>query len=719
MGKISRYRRWKRVARVEKFEHRLPFTTGLGAFAHFPDQSIDSQQAAEVSVHLNSAEFTMPRGNVLLGLAVHASSNNVDPNAAVMIPQGTATARPQYRRANSLGTNDSLILTRVSEGDFAVRWRGERGVGGFTHLEVFLAGDANGDFRVDRQDLTLIQDGFGARPGQTRYSLDADVNRDGRISHFDWSLARDNLGAATSVRSLVLTAGLSPDTDPDGNGVVQLSDVTMVGQTMPGSAVQFAVESATGEKSPQPETNGQDIVADSHGRFQFSANVLPGMNQVRVEATDRFGQRVAIHRSANFGDVILDWNASMLNVIRDWTTLSNDPYSNRVVPERPQVAARNLAMMHAAMYDAVNAVAQTHQAFRTDLVALPGTSPVAAAAAAAHRVASSLYRELDELAVWDASLAEALATVPDGEEETLGLELGRKVGDAMIAWRSTDGSRASVPYKPGNQPGDWNRTFPDFLPPLLPQWPKVTPFAMSSPDQFRAPPPPELDSPEYAEAVDEVMQLGGFGSTLRTAEETEIALFWADGGGTYTPPGHWNDIASGVALSHGNTLVDNSRLFALLNVALADAGISSWDSKYFYNFWRPIDAIRRADIDGNDLTSRDATWTPLLKTPPFPSHTSGHSTFSQAGATVLTGFFGENVSFSSQADAHTSFSQRPLAASQITTRHFSSFNEAAEEAGRSRIFGGIHFQFENIAGREAGRAVGRWVIDNLLRPRDE
>jgi hypothetical protein len=406
----------------------------------------------------------------------------------------------------------------------------------------------------------------------------------------------------------------------------------------------------------------------------------------------------------------------MLGIIRDWTTLSNDPYSNRVVTERPPVAARNLAMVHASMYDAVNAIERSHQPYHVEMVAPAGASPVAAAAAAAQRVASNLYREPDELAVFDAALAEALAMVPDGPGETLGVELGRAVADELLAWRSSDGAAARVLYTPGTDPGDWNRTFPDFLPPLLPQWPHVTPFAMTSPSQFRPAAPPDLTSAQYAAAVTDVKELGRLDSATRTPEQTEIALFWADGGGTFTPPGHWNQIAADVALARGNTLAENARLFALLNIAMADAGISAWDTKYAYDLWRPIDAIRRADSDGNDATVPDRTWTPLLKTPPFPTYTSGHSTFSGAADTVLSFIFGPNTSFTSTSDGHDSFSQRPLAESQIITRSFTSFAAAADEAGRSRILGGIHFDFDNTAGLAAGRALGQFVVHELLRP---
>jgi hypothetical protein len=606
---------------------------------------------------------------------------------------------------------------------------------------------------------------MGVTLGAAGYDAMSDVNGDGIVNRADLRIARMNLGAATSIRPPIVTASLSPDSDPDGNGVVLNSTVTVVGQTQPGASVTLRVMDRSsaesrntsdacrelvpsplysGERarvrglrdllgtnpSPQPSPlstgarertfdcsrEGIASVADARGRFQFETELPPGLSMLRVTASDGFGQSVTVERDVRLGDVILDWNASLLNVIRDWTTLSNDPYTNRVVTERPPVAARNLAMVHAAMFDAVNAFEGGYRPYHVGSVAPAGASPVAAAAAAAHRVASNLYREADELAVFDAALAEALATVSDGPAESLGVELGEQVGDAILAWRANDGASAVVPYRPGTDPGDWDRTFPDFLPPLITQWPHVTPFAMTSSDQFRPAAPPTLDSAEYAAAVDEVRQLGEFASTTRTSEQTEIALFWADGGGTFTPPGHWNQIAADVATDRGNTVAENARLFALLNIALADAGISAWDAKYAYNLWRPIDAIRRGDDDGNELTMAEPTWIPLLKTPPFPTYTSGHSTFSGAADAVLSFFFGPDTHFSSTADGHTGFTQRPLAESQVVTRTFTSFAQAADEAGRSRIYGGIHFEFDNAPALAAGRAIGKFVVGMLLGP---
>lgn len=199
--------------------------------------------------------------------------------------------------------------------------------------------------------------------------------------------------------------------------------------------------------------------------------------------------------------------------------------------------------------------------------------------------------------------------------------------------------------------------------------------------------------------------LGAADSAVRLGEETRIAHFWADGPGTVTPPGHWNRIAQTVARPAGLSLPENARLFALLNVTLADAAIVCWDMKYTCNLWRPVTAIREADTDGNDGTTRDPHWRPLLDTPPFPSCTSGHSTFSGAAAQVLALFFGRDemrFADSSHTDGQ--------------TRTYHSFSAAAEEAGRSRVYGGIHFEFDNRAGLQSGRAVARYIFERNFQP---
>ena len=255
---------------------------------------------------------------------------------------------------------------------------------------------------------------------------------------------------------------------------------------------------------------------------------------------------------------------------------------------------------------------------------------------------------------------------------------------------------------PGSGPGTWRPTPPRLDAPLLPQWATVRPFVLASPRQFRPPGPPGLGSRAWADAYDEVKAIGRADGASRTAEQTQIARLWADGMGTYTPPGHWNQIAAQVAQDAGNGLTANARLFAALNLALADAAIACWDAKYAYRFWRPVTAIGAADTDGHPDTEADPSWAPLLTTPNFPEYISGHSTFSGAAEVVLSSFFGPDVAFSTSS-----------AGLPGVTRSYTSFGAAAEEAALSRLYAGIHFRFSNQDGLATGRAVARHVLDAL------
>jgi hypothetical protein len=380
-------------------------------------------------------------------------------------------------------------------------------------------------------------------------------------------------------------------------------------------------------------------------------------------------------------DPVLLWNEATLDAIRAERT-------------PPPVAARNLAMVHVAVYDAFQAAQPTHAPFRFRAAPAPGASAEAAAAVAAHRILSALYPR--RAAACDVALDRSLEAIPDGEGKAAGVALGQAVAEAVLDWRGRDGAGARVIYPTGVTPGLWRPTPPTFREALLPHWRAVAPFALTRPDQFRPPAQPGLDSPEYAADLREVKELGGTWSASRTADQTEIARFWADGEGTVTPPGHWNRIARSAVLARGTTAADNARLFALLNVALADAGVACWDGKFRYHLWRPVTAIR----------ATDPAWESLLETPPFPSYPSGHSTFSGAAAAVLAAFFGTDaVAFDSASDA------LPGA-----VRHFAGFRAAAEEAGRSRIYGGIHYEFDNREGLACGRALGRFVAEHFFRP---
>jgi membrane-associated phospholipid phosphatase len=284
---------------------------------------------------------------------------------------------------------------------------------------------------------------------------------------------------------------------------------------------------------------------------------------------------------------------------------------------------------------------------------------------------------------------------------------GESVADEILFWRASDGSD-EVEAPPDNdlKPGVWRPTPPGLLPYLLPQWGFVTPFAIPSGNFFRPDGPPSVKSLEYAREYNELKLLGEKDESTRSPEQTEIALFWADGAGTVTPPGHWNVIAQNVAIARGNTLQQNARLFALLNVAMADAAIGAWDAKYHYNFWRPVTAIREGGTDGNPATEPDSDWESLIVTPPFPEYISGHSTFSGAAATVLSLFYGTpRIRFTTGSDALPG-----------VVRKFSGFFEAAYEAAVSRMYGGIHFRSANEDGLKTGFAVGGWTFTHIMRP---
>ena len=403
-------------------------------------------------------------------------------------------------------------------------------------------------------------------------------------------------------------------------------------------------------------------------------------------------------RTLMAGDVVLEWNSIALETTR---TLPGP----QIVPPR---LVRMLAMVHGAVFDAVNSVERDFKPYLLKIGTPRWASAEAAAAVAAHDVLVGLVpsRQAD----YDAALTASLADIPDGRAEDAGAAVGRAVAAAMLAERQGDGIDVTVPYTPGTDPDDWQPTPPAFGPALMPQFATMTPFAIDSPDQFRAPAPPSLASDEFERAFEEVKAVGAANSATRTAEQTAIARYWAGPLGTIQPPGQWNRIARTVATAQHNSLAENARLFALLNFGMCDALVASWDTKYTYNFVRPVTAIRNAANDGNPETEADPAWTPLLGTPGHPSYSSAHSTISSAAATVLGDFFcDDSIAFEDTNEI--------VAGGATITRSFDGFREAAEEAGASRVYGGIHWQFDNRAGQEAGWDIGRFVSNRLLRPR--
>lgn len=378
-------------------------------------------------------------------------------------------------------------------------------------------------------------------------------------------------------------------------------------------------------------------------------------------------------------DPVVEWNELALSAIRGART-------------PPPLAARHLAILHAAIFDTVNAIdGQPYTPYLFDRIAVRPMNHEVAVAACGAEVLSALYP--DQEATFARAMGRVLASVAPSEPRRLGRQLGEYVGRYIVRARSDDGHDRRGDYRFTFDPGVWRPTPPNYEPALLPQYGKVRRFALPEKFVLKFPPPPELASEEFRADLAEVRLLGELNSKTRTAAQTLTAHFWNDGPGTCTPPGHWNQIARAATIDQPMEVTQRARLFALLNLSLADAAVVCWDCKYRFRLWRPVTALRRAD----------PAWTSLLVTPAFPSYTSGHSTFSGAAATVLADVLGKDgVEFTVGSDGVPG-----------TDRAYKGFWAAANEAGRSRIYGGIHYECDN----KEGLALGGRVAEEILRTR--
>ncbi|HET6928739.1 MAG TPA: vanadium-dependent haloperoxidase [Candidatus Acidoferrum sp.] len=389
---------------------------------------------------------------------------------------------------------------------------------------------------------------------------------------------------------------------------------------------------------------------------------------------------------------VLQWNRALLVIVR---TPGAQPAT--VHP------TRNFAIMHAAIYDAVNAIDRKHRPYLVRLSGVPrDASQEAAAAAAAHEVLVALYPAFR--AALDAQLQQSLAQIPDSNAKTEGIQIGQSVADRIVAARNNDGSSASpIPYVFGTAPGDYQSTPPNFPPqPQFTHWSRVTPFALENANQFRPGPPPALTSDAYSDAFNQIKSVGIANSTTATSDEALTGRFWNGAIQNY-----WNEIAQTLSLARGLTTAQNARLFALLDLSFADDVIAFYDAKYTYNFWRPVTAIRAADPEINPETIADPNWIPEVgKTAPDPSYPGAHAVISASAAEVLISFFDKD-----RADFNVTSEVLPG-----VERSFTSISAAAEEATLSRIFGGQHFRFDLTTGQRLGRDVADFVVENFLTP---
>jgi hypothetical protein len=391
----------------------------------------------------------------------------------------------------------------------------------------------------------------------------------------------------------------------------------------------------------------------------------------------------------------------------------------------PLHEARMYAMTHIAIHDALNAVDQRSEPYAFSAPReMAGASPEAAVATAAHDVLIPLIGEGDAafddckaaaIAGVDTAYTDALALIEDGNPKKQGVNLGHAAAGAILALRTGDGSDTALfdTTVPADAPPGVYRLTPPFDFQFAPDWGDVTPFALRDGTQFRPDPPYQLTSQAYADDLNEVKSIGSATSTTRTADETEIAQFWYA-----SSPLAWNRIARTVsAMTPGLTMWDNARLFGLLNIAMSDGYVASFDAKRHYYTWRPITAIRVADTDDNPDTDPDLAWTPLLDTPPIPSSDSGHSVEGAAAAEVLQRFFGtDDMTFT--ACSFTLPAGSTCTDPGAVYRTFTSFSQAADENGLSRILAGIHFRKDVDEGVQHGRLIATRAVNHVLEPDD-
>ena len=394
------------------------------------------------------------------------------------------------------------------------------------------------------------------------------------------------------------------------------------------------------------------------------------------------GSLLAACSSVATADVITDWDEKA--VAAGYTAKQGPPPHSRIV-----------AIVHLAMFEAVNSIEGRYRPYRARLPAEPGASREAAAAAAAHYVLTRVYP--DQAKDMDKALQSSLAAVGDEAARAKGVRLGERAGAAMLAERSGDGAGGPDTYRPFTAPGK-------YVPTVLPaasRWGSVRPFALKTGDQFRPGAPYALTSREWASDYNEVKRMGAKAGSARSAEQTDIARFWE-----LTGPATYNPLARQIVAAKRVDLTDCARVFALVSIAAADALIAVFDAKYTYNFWRPVTAIRNGDLHGNDAIERDPAWEPIIPTPMHPEYPCAHCITQSAAAGVLQAFFG---------DAIPTVKLTSTTAPGVT-RTYVKLSDYVNEVIDARVYDGVHYRTSGIIGADMGRKIAQYAVQNHLLP---
>lgn len=392
------------------------------------------------------------------------------------------------------------------------------------------------------------------------------------------------------------------------------------------------------------------------------------------------------------------------DTVTDWNRIAAQEVLTAGAARPGPTAALDMAVVQLAVYDAVQAIVGEYQPYHCVIPGATGSTSSAAAKAARDVLVN---RFPSRAAAIEAIYQQYLLDHPSLDANDPGVAVGTQAAACIIALRATDGSFPNPPPPPfvgSLEIGVWRPTPPAFAPMAAPWLGNVTPFALTSPSQFRAQENPPLNSPEYTRAYDEVKLVGKSDSTTRTAEQTDLANFWNS---NYVVL--WNAVTRNLAEANLDNEGDTARLFALVTMSMADAAITSWDSKITFVSWRPITAIREGDNDGNPRTVGDPTWSPLIASPPYPDHTSGANNLTASATRALALFFGTN-------EMNFSVTTTNPGPTVIDTRDFTKFNDVQEEVVNARIYEGIHFRFADEAARKQGRLVAQWAHGHFLRP---